>query len=83
MLLTTDVSNITFKCLSPDELYLALVLSTKAHAKILSVDTTDALKIPGAVDYIDYKDVPGSNIIGHIINDEEIFATRSVSAHNT
>ena len=46
------------------ELYLGLVLSSKAHANILGVDPTDALAMPGVVSYVDHKDVPGSNTYG-------------------
>ncbi|KAK3320651.1 molybdopterin binding aldehyde oxidase/xanthine dehydrogenase [Cercophora scortea] len=41
-----------------NELYGCLVLSTKAHAKILSVDHLPALDIPGVVDYVDKNDMP-------------------------
>ncbi|RKU43313.1 hypothetical protein DL546_002359 [Coniochaeta pulveracea] len=43
-----------------NELYGCLVLSTKAHAKILSVDYAPALDIPGVVDYVDHKDMPSA-----------------------
>jgi xanthine dehydrogenase/oxidase len=43
-----------------NELYGCLVLSTKAHAKILSVDYAAALDIPGVVDYVDHKDMPNA-----------------------
>jgi xanthine dehydrogenase/oxidase len=41
-----------------NELSGCLVLSTKAHAKIKSVDYSAALDIPGVVDYIDHNDMP-------------------------
>lgn len=41
-----------------NELYGCLVLSSKAHAKIKSVDFSAALDIPGVVDYIDHNDMP-------------------------
>ena len=43
------------------ELQLALVLSAVAHADIKSVDTTDALAMPGVKGYISSADVPGNN----------------------
>ncbi|KAK2531938.1 Xdh [Columba guinea] len=55
------------------ELYLTLVTSTKAHAKILSVDASEAQSVPGFVCFVSAKDVPGSNITG-IANDETVFA---------
>ncbi|CAP70560.1 uncharacterized protein PODANS_3_6240 [Podospora anserina S mat+] len=43
-----------------NELYGCMVLSTKAHAKLLSVDFSPALDVPGVVDYIDKNDMPSS-----------------------
>ncbi|SPQ20407.1 4c3d0739-4c81-4792-b68b-38a496ac4c02 [Thermothielavioides terrestris] len=43
-----------------NELYGCLVLSTKAHAKIKSVDFAPALDIPGVVDYVDKNDMPSA-----------------------
>ncbi|XP_061480984.1 xanthine dehydrogenase/oxidase [Rhineura floridana] len=61
-----------------NELYLTLVTSTKAHAKIVSIDTTEAQSIPGFVCFVSTKDVPGSNITG-IANDETVFAKDTVT----
>ncbi|KAK4101091.1 xanthine dehydrogenase [Parathielavia hyrcaniae] len=41
-----------------NELYGCFVLSTKAHAKLKSVDYSAALEIPGVVDYVDKNDMP-------------------------
>lgn len=54
------------------------MVSTKAHAELVSVDPSEALKLPGVFDYVDHKDVPGSNSTGHVIKDEEVFATTKV-----
>ncbi|KAJ4306773.1 hypothetical protein N0V88_000140 [Collariella sp. IMI 366227] len=43
-----------------NELYGCLVLSTKAHAKLLSVDPSPALDLPGVVDYVDRNDMPSA-----------------------
>ncbi|KAF7253167.1 Xanthine dehydrogenase/oxidase [Varanus komodoensis] len=56
-----------------NELYLTLVTSTKAHAKIVSIDATEAQKVPGFVCFVSAEDVPGSNVTG-IANDETVFA---------
>uniref|UniRef100_A0A8C5SZD1 xanthine dehydrogenase n=1 Tax=Laticauda laticaudata TaxID=8630 RepID=A0A8C5SZD1_LATLA len=56
-----------------NELYLTLVTSSKAHAKIISIDTTEAQNVPGFVCFVSNQDVPGSNTSG-ICNDETIFA---------
>ncbi|XP_060598947.1 xanthine dehydrogenase/oxidase-like [Ruditapes philippinarum] len=60
------------------ELFLSLVLSRRAHAKILSVDPSAALKMEGVHSYIDHRDVPGSNLWGPIKKTEEIFASKEV-----
>ncbi|KAK2165479.1 hypothetical protein NP493_1361g00029 [Ridgeia piscesae] len=60
------------------ELYLALVMSTQAHAKITNVAPSRALQMPGVVDFVTAADVPGSNLYGVIDRTEEIFATKEV-----
>ncbi|KAA8901382.1 Molybdopterin-binding domain of aldehyde dehydrogenase-domain-containing protein [Sphaerosporella brunnea] len=62
------------------ELYGALVLSTKAHAKLLSVDPSPALGLPGVVAYVDHKDLPSaeSNWWGAPMCDEVFFAVDEV-----
>jgi len=44
-----------------DELYMALVFSSKAHARILSIDASEAMKCSGVRSCLTAKDVPGSN----------------------
>nr|XP_003405989.2 aldehyde oxidase 4-like isoform X1 [Loxodonta africana] len=44
-----------------NELFLAVVTSTRAHAKIMSIETSEALALPGVVDIITADDVPGDN----------------------
>ncbi|XP_019624369.1 PREDICTED: xanthine dehydrogenase/oxidase-like [Branchiostoma belcheri] len=61
------------------ELYLGLVLSKKAHAKILSIDPSAALQMPGVEMFVSAKDVPGSNVTGPDVMDEEIFASEKVT----
>lgn len=41
-----------------NELHVGLVLSTRAHAKIKSIDYEAALDIPGVVDFVDKNDIP-------------------------
>ncbi|XP_043433369.1 aldehyde oxidase 2 [Prionailurus bengalensis] len=43
------------------ELFMVLVTSTKAHAKIISIDLSEALELPGVVDVITAEDIPGTN----------------------
>ena len=62
---------------SADELYLALVQSSKAHAEIVDVDWSDALKVAGVVGKVDAGDVPASNVTG-LWRDEEVFRSKTV-----
>uniref|UniRef100_H2YV29 Xanthine dehydrogenase/oxidase n=1 Tax=Ciona savignyi TaxID=51511 RepID=H2YV29_CIOSA len=62
-----------------DELFMCLVTSTRAHAKILGVDTQDATTSTGFVAYLDHSDVPGSNNIGCIAHDDHVFAVDEVT----
>lgn len=63
-----------------NELYGCLVLSTKAHAKILSVDSEPAMEIPGVVRYLDHTDMPSpkANFWGSPVCDEPFFAVDKV-----
>jgi xanthine dehydrogenase/oxidase len=64
------------------ELFGGLVLSTKAHAKIMSVDWHRALEMPGVVGYIDKNSIsPEANIWGSIKKDEHFFAEDKVFCH--
>ncbi|XP_020156704.1 xanthine dehydrogenase [Aegilops tauschii subsp. strangulata] len=63
----------------PNNLHAALVLSKKAHARILSIDDSVAKCSPGFAGVFLSKDVPGSNHIGPIIHDEEVFASDVVT----
>uniref|UniRef100_A0A8C6XX60 Aldehyde oxidase 1 n=1 Tax=Naja naja TaxID=35670 RepID=A0A8C6XX60_NAJNA len=58
------------------QLYMAVVTSTQAHAKILAIDSSEALKEPGVVDVVTARDIPGKNGDGKedvFANDEVIF----------
>ncbi len=63
-----------------NELYGCMVLSTKAHAKLKSVDTSAALEVRGVVAYIDKDDMPSSkaNHWGAPHHDEVFFAEDTV-----
>ncbi|XP_022080496.1 xanthine dehydrogenase/oxidase-like isoform X2 [Acanthaster planci] len=61
------------------ELYLGLVLSKKAHANILSVDSSEALAVDGVHTYVSSDDVPGSNFSGTSAEyDDVLFAEKEV-----
>ncbi|PYH47035.1 xanthine dehydrogenase [Aspergillus saccharolyticus JOP 1030-1] len=64
------------------QLFGALVLSQRAHAKLLSVDWTPALAPGLAVGYIDHTSIPeGKNLWGSVVHDEPLFAVNEVHAH--
>lgn len=63
------------------ELYLALVLSTRAHAKILKIDPSKALSMEGVVSFFSSKDITEDRRwIGPVIHDEEVFISEKVSS---
>lgn len=61
-----------------DELSMWFVASTKAHANIVSIDPSAALAVPGVVDYVDCRDVPGNNDYGPLVHDIPLFAKKEV-----
>ena len=65
-----------------DEVYAAIVDSTRPHAEIINIDTSEAEKVEGFIDFICVKDIPeqGSNKTGAVCHlDEEVFADKKVS----
>jgi len=63
-------------------LYVAPVLSTIAHGKILAIHKEEALKMPGVVAVYTAEDIPGTNLIGSMANDEEVLASKEVLMHD-
>jgi xanthine dehydrogenase/oxidase len=63
-----------------NELYGCLVLSSKARAKLVSVDYSPAMELPGVVRYIDHTDMPSpkANWWGAPVCDEVFFAVGEV-----
>jgi xanthine dehydrogenase/oxidase len=63
-----------------NELYGCLVLSTKARAKIISVDYSPAMELPGVVEWVDHTDMPSpeANWWGAPVCDEVFFAVNEV-----
>ncbi|KAJ3533690.1 hypothetical protein NM208_g7875 [Fusarium decemcellulare] len=63
-----------------NELYACYVLSRRAHAKIISIDYSDALDMPGVVDVVDKDDMPSpeANKFGAPHFDEVFFAEDEV-----
>uniref|UniRef100_A0A8B9L6U5 Aldehyde oxidase 5 n=1 Tax=Astyanax mexicanus TaxID=7994 RepID=A0A8B9L6U5_ASTMX len=60
------------------ELFLSMVTSTRAHAKITSIDASAALAMPGVVTFITAEHVPGQNRRLWFGNIEELFAEEEV-----
>ncbi|XP_077292706.1 xanthine dehydrogenase-like isoform X2 [Arctopsyche grandis] len=64
-----------------NELFLALVQSTRAHANILSIDPSEALSMAGVVKFFSASDLdPQKNIFGIVVRDEEIFVSKTVTS---
>uniref|UniRef100_A0A6A7FS67 xanthine dehydrogenase n=1 Tax=Hirondellea gigas TaxID=1518452 RepID=A0A6A7FS67_9CRUS len=62
-----------------DELFGTLVVSTKAKAKIVSIDATEALALQGVHRFVTAQDLPGDrNKMGPMFQDEEVFARNEV-----
>jgi len=59
-------------------LHAAAVTSPEPHARLISIDTSPALAVPGVVAVLTAADIPGANQIGGIIQDEELFAETAV-----
>lgn len=63
----------------PDDIYVdgmcyaSAVRSKHARARVLSIDKTLALKVPGVIAVLTAEDVPGHNMIGHIEQDQYTF----------
>ncbi|KAF7338447.1 Xanthine dehydrogenase/oxidase [Mycena venus] len=66
-----------------NEVYGALVLSTRAHAKIISVNATQALEMEGVVSWVSHADLPNerANWWGGTALDEVFFAVDEVVYH--
>ncbi|KAJ7896095.1 Molybdopterin-binding domain of aldehyde dehydrogenase-domain-containing protein [Mycena olivaceomarginata] len=66
-----------------NEVYGALVLSTRAHAKIVSVDVATAVEMEGVVSWVSHVDLPNerANWWGGTALDEVFFAVDEVVYH--
>ena len=59
-------------------LYASLVTSPVASGKIQSIDASAALKHPGVVGFVSARDIPGKNLFGFRVEDEEVLASERV-----
>ncbi len=57
-----------------NELLVELVESPLAHARVISLDISEAARTPGIVAVFTAADVPGDNRFGPIVHDEELLA---------
>jgi len=64
---------------SPLQLTGRVVYSPLAHARIKSVDFTDALKVKGVASILSAADIPGANQMGPVIHDEPCLAEEEVN----
>ncbi|HOH46961.1 MAG TPA: molybdopterin-dependent oxidoreductase, partial [Candidatus Cloacimonadota bacterium] len=56
-----------------NQLYAAFCFSPVAHARLLSLDISEASAYPGVFKVVTAKDLPRENQIGHVIKDEPLF----------
>ncbi len=59
-------------------LYAAPILSAVAHGRLLGVDISAALALPGVRDVILARDIPGDPMLGSFAHDEPVFAQDTV-----
>lgn len=58
----------------PNMLYVRVLRSNVAHARVSVLDTSEAEKMPGVEAILTYRDVPGHDAHGVFVNDQPIFA---------
>ena len=59
-------------------LYLRVVRSPRPHARIVRIETDEALKVPDVERIFTAKDIPGKNLVGTITKDQPILASDRV-----
>jgi xanthine dehydrogenase/oxidase len=64
-----------------NEAYMGLVLSTRAHAEIVSIDASKAIEMDGVYGFMSAEDLPDNmnNYAATYANDEEVFAKGKVN----
>ena len=81
--LVTGKAKFTDDLPDPDDiLYLATKRSDRAHAKIVSIDSSETIKIPGVVRVITARDIPGENRYGKIVRDIPVLADDKVRSYS-
>jgi len=64
---------------SPSLLAGRAVYSPHAHARIISFDLTEAMKVPRVAAILSARDIPGHNQMGPVVKDEPCLATEEVT----
>lgn len=81
--LVTGNAKFTDDLPDPDDiLYLATKRSDRAHAKIKSIDISQAIKVRGVVRVITAGDIPGENRYGKIVRDIPVLADDEVLSYS-
>ncbi|HWW24444.1 MAG TPA: xanthine dehydrogenase molybdopterin binding subunit, partial [Caulobacter sp.] len=62
----------------PGMLHVHLGMSTRAHARIVSMDLSAVRASPGVVAVLTAKDIPGENDVSPVIHDDRLFADGEV-----
>jgi xanthine dehydrogenase large subunit len=80
------VSHVTGKAVYVADMHIGeqmltgkVVFSPFAHARIVSVDFTEALKVNGVVDILDFRRIPGVNQLNPLTHDEPCLAEEKVN----
>jgi len=59
-------------------LYAKFFYSPVAHARIITLDLDKAKSFPGVHAVLSAEDIPGENMIGHVMHDEPLFPTEMI-----
>lgn len=62
-----------------DELFVGVVTSPQANARLLCVHTAEALAVPGVVAVLTARDIPGATHFGPLVQDEPVLAIDTVA----
>jgi len=64
---------------TPDDiLFVKQVLSTEPHARLVSINYSDALKLSGVEGVFTARDIPGENQVGYALPDQPLIAEKKV-----
>jgi len=78
-LVSGDIKYTADRVVLSNTLYGALVLSEQARAKLVDVDSSEALQCPGVVQFVSAKDIKGANSVAGMSKDQPLFADGEVT----